>query len=126
MKYRKEVDNLVKNLEKEEEDYKKTLKNINVNEVDIKKIDKIEYKEYFEKMEDEINDIINSEHSQLPLFIKKEATNLILTHKEIFREVNQDIKKVHSNLVNYINLKKSKIKLKELNAKKDKKKMILI
>ena len=126
MKYRKEVDNLVKNLEKEEEDYKKTLKNINVNEVDIKKIDKIEYEEYFEKMEDEINDIINSEHSQLPLFIKKEATNLILTHKEIFREVNQDIKKVHSNLVNYINLKKSKIKLKELNAKKDKKKMILI
>ena len=126
MKYRKEVDNLVKILEKEEEDYKKTLKNINVNEVDIKKIDKIEYEEYFEKMEDEINDIINSEHSQLPLFIKKEATNLILTHKEIFREVNQDIKKVHSNLVNYINLKKSKIKLKELNAKKDKKKMILI
>ena len=126
MKYRKEVDNLVKNLQKEEEDYKKTLKNINVNEVNIKKIDKIEYEEYFEKMEDEINDIINSEHSQLPLFIKKEATNLILTHKEIFREVNQDIKKVHSNLVNYINLKKSKIKLKELNAKKDKKKMILI
>ena len=126
MKYRKEVDNLVIILEKEEEDYKKTLKNINVNEVDIKKIDKIEYEEYFEKMEDEINDIINSEHSQLPLFIKKEATNLILTHKEIFREVNQDIKKVHSNLVNYINLKKSKIKLKELNAKKDKKKMILI
>lgn len=70
---------------KEEEDYKKTLKNINVNEVDIKKIDKIEYEEYFEKMEDEINDIINSEYSQLPLFIKKEATNLILTHKEIFR-----------------------------------------
>jgi hypothetical protein len=58
MKYRKEVDNLVKNLQKEEEDYKKTLKNINVNEVDIKKIDKIEYEEYFEKMEDEINDII--------------------------------------------------------------------
>ena len=77
-------------------------------------------------MEDEINNIINSEQSQFPLFIKKEATNLILDHKEIFKDIKKEIKKVHNNLVNYINLKKSKIKLKELNAKKDKKKMILI
>ena len=125
-KYKNEVNNLVKYLQKEVEDYKKTCFNINVNEVNIKKINKIEYEEYFEKMEDEINDIINSEQSKYQIFIKTKARNLILDHKGIFRDINQEIEKVHSNLVNYINLKKSIIKLKELYAKKDKKKMILI
>ena len=125
-KYKNEVNNLVKYLQKEVEDYKKACFNINVNEVNIKKINKIEYEEYFEKMEDEINDIINSEQSKYQIFIKTKARNLILDHKEIFRDINQEIEKVHSNLVNYINLKKSIIKLKELYAKKDKKKMILI
>jgi hypothetical protein len=99
-----------------------------VNEVNIKKIYKIEYEEYFKKMEDEINNIINSKDSQFPIFIKKEAINLITEHKEIFSDldIKKEIKKIHCNLVNYINLKKSKSKLKELNAKKTEKKMVLI
>ena len=128
LQYKKEVDNLVTILQKEEKEYKDTCYKINVNEVNIKKIYKIEYEEYFKKMEDEINNIINSKDSQFPIFIKIEAINLIADHKEIFSDldIKKEIKKIHCNLVNYINLKKSKIKLKELNAKKTEKKMILI
>ena len=128
LQYKKEVDNLVKILQNEEKEYKDTCYKINVNEVNIKKIYKIEYEEYFKKMEDEINNIINSKDSQFPIFIKKEAINLITEHKEIFSDldIKKEIKKIHCNLVNYINLKKSKSKLKELNAKKTEKKMVLI
>jgi hypothetical protein len=126
--YKEEVYNLVKILQKEIKEYEDTCSKINVNEVNIKKIYKIEYEEYFQKMEDEINNIINSKDSQFPIFIKIEAINLIADHKEIFSDldIKKEIKKIHCNLVNYINLKKSKIKLKELNAKKTEKKMILI
>jgi len=79
-------------------------------------------------MEDEINNIINSNQSIFPMFIRKQATNLISEHKEIFSEldIKKNIKKIHSNLVDYINLKKSKIKLKELKEKKNMRKLILI
>ena len=128
LQYKKEVDNLVKILQKEEKEYKDTCSKINVNEVNIKKINKIEYEEYFKKLEDEINNIINSKDSQFPILLKREALNLITDHKEIFNDIDikKEIKKVHCNLVNYINLKKSKIILKELNTKKTMKKMILI
>ena len=126
--YKKEVDNLVTILQKEQEDYKDICFEINKNEVNIKNIGKIEYVEYFKKMENEINNIINSKQSQFPMFIKKQAANLISKCKNIFSglDIKKEIKKVHSNLVNYINLKKSKIKLKELNEKQNMKKMILI
>ena len=128
LEYKKEVDNLVKILQKEQEDYKDICFEINKNEVNIKNIGKIEYVEYFKKMENEINNIINSKQSQFPMFIKKQAANLISKCKNIFSglDIKKEIKKVHSNLVNYINLKKSKIKLKELNEKQNMKKMILI
>jgi len=126
--YKKEVDNLAKNLEKVEEDYKNTCFNISVNEVNIKNIGKIEYEEYFKKMENEINNIINSKQSIFSLFIKKQAIKLIIKYKNIFAEldIKKEIKKVFCNLVNYINLKKSILNLKEFKAKKNMKKMILI
>ena len=126
--YKKEIDSLIKKLQKEKKDYDDLCSDINVNEVNIKKIDKIEYEEYFKTMEDEINNIINSNQSIFPMFIRKQATNLISEHKEIFSEldIKKNIKKIHSNLVDYINLKKSKIKLKELKEKKNMRKLILI
>ena len=69
---------------------------------------------------------INSKQSQYPIFIREQAINLIKEHQEIFSDVKKEIKKVHSNLVKYINLKKSKLELKKLKAEKNKKKMILI
>ena len=124
--YKKEVENLAKDLEKEEEEYKDTCFNINVNEVNKNKIGKIEYEEHFKQLDNEINNIIISEYSQYPLYIRKKALILIKENKEIFSDVDKEIRKVHSNLVEYINLKKSKLKLKELEAKKNMKKMILI
>jgi hypothetical protein len=106
--------------------YKDICFKINVNEVKKNKIGNIEYKEHFKQLDDEINNIINSNESQFPLFIRKQAANLIFEHKEIFSDVNKEIKKVHSNLIKYIDLKKSELNLKELEAKKNMKKMILI
>ena len=77
-------------------------------------------------MDDEINNIINSKKSQFPVFIRKQALNLIKDHVEIFSDVKNEIKKVHSNLMKYINLKKSELELKKLEIEKNKKKMILI
>jgi len=124
--YKIEVDNLTKELEKKEEEYKDTCSKINVNEVDKKRMSNIEYEEHFKRIDNEINIIINSKESQFPLFIRKQAANLIKEHIEIFNDVNQDIKNVHSNLVKYINLKKSELNLKKLEKEKNMKKMILI
>ena len=124
--YKIEVDNLAKELEKKEEEYKDTCSKINVNEVDKKRMSNIEYEEHFKRIDNEINIIINSKESQFPLFIRKQAANLIKEHIEIFNDVNQDIKNVHSNLVKYINLKKSELNLKKLEKEKNMKKMILI
>ena len=124
--YKKEVENLANTLGDEEKDYKETCYNINVNKVNKNRIGKIEYEEHFKQLEDEINIIINSKQSQFQLFIRRQALKLIMEHKEIFNDVNKEIKKVLSNLVNYINLKKSELKIKELEVKKNMKKMILI
>ena len=126
LEYKKEVEILVKTLEKEEKDYEDICFNININKINIKRIGNIEYEERFKGMEDEINIIINSKQSQYPIFIREQAINLIKEHQEIFSDVKKEIKKVHSNLVKYINLKKSKLELKKLKAEKNKKKMILI
>ena len=124
--YKKEVEDLAKALGNEEKDYKETCYNINVNKVNKNRIGKIEYEEHFKQLEDEINNIINSKQSQFQLFIREQALKLIMEHKEIFNDVNKEIKKVLSNLVNYIILKKSELKIKELEVKKNMKKMILI
>ena len=124
--YKKEVENLASILQKEEKKYKDTCDNINVNEVNIKKVGDIEYEEHFKQFDNEINNIINSKQSQFPLYIIKQAINLIHDHKEIFNDVKKEIKNVHSNLVKYINLKISKLELIKLEAEKNKKKMILI
>ena len=124
--YKKEVEDLANTLGNEEKDYKETCYNINVNKVNKNRIGKIEYEEHFKQLEDEINNIINSKQSQFQLFIREQALKLIMEHKEIFNDVNKEIKKVLSNLVNYIILKKSELKIKELEVKKNMKKMILI
>jgi len=124
--YKKKVEKLAEILQEEEKDYKNTCFNININKVNKNKIGNIEYEEHFKGMDDEINNIINSKKSQFPVFIRKQALNLIKDHLEIFSDVKNEIKKVHSNLMKYINLKKSELELKKLEIKKNKKKMILI
>ena len=64
--YKKEIENLASILQKEEKKYKDTCENINVNEVNIKKIGDIEYEEHFKQFDNEINNIINSKQSQFP------------------------------------------------------------
>ena len=124
--YKKKVEKLAEILQEEEKDYKNTCFNININKVNKNKIGNIEYEEHFKGMDDEINNIINSKKSQFPVFIRKQALNLIKDHVEIFSDVKNEIKKVHSNLMKYINLKKSELELKKLEIEKNKKKMILI
>jgi len=124
--YKKKVEKLAEILQEEEKDYKNTCFNININKVNKNKIGNIEYEEHFKGMDDEINNIINSKKSQFPVFIRKQALNLIKDHLEIFSDVKNEIKKVHSNLMKYINLKKSELELKKLEIEKNKKKMILI
>ena len=124
--YKKKVEKLAEILQEEEKDNKNTCFNININKVNKNKIGNIEYEEHFKGMDDEINNIINSKKSQFPVFIRKQALNLIKDHVEIFSDVKNEIKKVHSNLMKYINLKKSELELKKLEIEKNKKKMILI
>ena len=67
------------------------------------------------------------------MFLRKQAENLInesvkiQNEFQINNEFNKDkYKKIHSNLVNYMNLKRIQNKLNELNKMKKKKKMIII
>ena len=87
----------------------------------------------FEDIDNEIIDIIKNENAKYILFLRKQAENLmnesvkIQNEFQINNEFNKDkYKKIHSNLVNYMNLKRINNVLDALNKMKNAKKMIII
>ena len=125
----------IKELDKKQKKYNKIIGEINFNEIDKKKIiQKIgNNNNLFEDIDNEIIDIIKNENAKYILFLRKQAENLmnesvkIQNEFQINNEFNKDkYKKIHSNLVNYMNLKRINNVLDELNKMKNAKKMIII
>ena len=144
--YYKSVKSLVIKLKKEQYSYKERiwkLKNTNSEIEKIEKINDIKYKDIFNDMDDDINQIINNKNAKYPLFIKKKCTELLLKHGEKIKKSTElllkheekiknnklseeDIKRISKILENYIKLKKLAKDLKQFEKIVNKKKLVLI
>jgi len=138
--YRNYVDNnLKKSLEDYEEKYRELIKEKIPLEVDIKKLEPINYEafnDFDEELNIEIDQITNKKDAQNIVFLKKEALKIIEKIKKetkyanISKKANLDnkenIKKFFDTLVNYMKLINSKKRVVQINDKLDKKKLILI
>ena len=125
------INNWNKELNSEQKKYNKTIGDINFNEIDKKRIIKeMKYNDLFEDMDNEIIKIIKNDKAKYILFLRKQADKLINENGKIKDEIiNKDqdkYKEIHSNLVDYMNLKRINIKIEELKEIRNAKKMILI
>ena len=131
--YRKAVDSLKINLEKERNELNQISFMENNLNIDIKNINVIENKELFIEMEEDIIDIIDKEEAKFPLYIKKKVPKLLFNYEKT-REIilhegeldNKEYKKISDNLEKYIKLKLLKQNLKKLENEKNKIKIIII
>ena len=131
--YKRKVETLRKVLEEEKKKYDKAISDINSNNVDIKKLNKTVDKNLVKEGNDEIiNGIIDNGDSIYPIYLKKQAEELIEknnnTNNNYFNiNINKENKnKVREKLVDYLRLKRAEKTIKKLEEIKDKKKLILI
>ena len=132
--YRKAINSLINDLEKEKNEFNRITWEINCLNIDIKKINEIDNKELFIEMEDDIDEIINKEEAKFPVYIKEKTKKLIYKYEKTRERVLHDgelldkkeYKKISSNLEKYIKLKLLKTNLQKLENKKNKIKMIII
>ena len=127
--YKESITNLKNILNNQKIKYQKIQKDINLKEVDKKKLN-IKEKEEYLKLEDEIKKVINNENAKYPIFLMENAKRIIKEQKNIFDKNNilkkEDFKKIEKELINYMNWKKINEDLEELKKKAKFKKLILI
>ena len=129
-KYQEYVIEFKKNLDEKQKEYINTVEEINSYEADIKKLNEIKKEEFYNEIEDEIEDIIKNEKSKYPIFLKEQAKKIIIENRELFEKDkelnNNDLKEIEKKLVEYLSLRRSKEYLLSLKEKKKVKKLIII
>ena len=86
-----------------------------------------ENEKLFNKLD--VNDIINDDKAKYPIFLKCSAKQLIKENNDIKEEINNskdEYKKMETNLISYLTMKKAEKNIKELKIKIDENKMIII
>ena len=131
--FRKAIDSLAVDLEKEKNESIQIIWEINSLNAYIKKIKEIEYKELFIEMEDDIDEIIDKEEAKYPLYIKKQIPKIIFKYEKTREKIinnseldKKEYKRISDDLEKYIKLKLLKQNLQKLENKKRKIKMIII
>ena len=131
--FRKAIDSIIIDLEKETNESIQIIGELNNLNVDIKKIKEIEYKELFIEMEDEIDEIIDKEEVKFPLYIKKQIPKIIFKYEKTREKIlnngeldKKEYKRISDDLEKYINLRLLKQNLQKLENKKSKIKKIII
>ena len=131
--FRKAIDSLAVDLEKEKNESFQIIGELNSLNADIKKIKEIEYKELFIEMEDDIDEIIDKEEAKFPLYIKKQIPKIIFKYEKTREKIlnnskidKKEYKRISEDLEKYIKLKLLKQNLQKLENKKRKIKMIII
>ena len=122
--YEKKVYELKDKIDEDGRIYKKIFGDINSYKVDLDNLKKYD-DENFKKFDDKISHLIIDSNSIYPLFLKDQARKLIFENKDILVEY-KDKKELLDKLVKYINLKRIVDKLKSLEKKTKKMKLILI
>ena len=129
-KYQEYVLEFKKSLDEKQKEYINTVEEINSYEVDVKKLNEFKKEEFYDQIEDEIEDIIKDEKSKYPIFLKEQAKKIIIENRELFDKNkeynNNNLKEIEKNLVDYLSLRRSKEYLLSLKEKKKVKKLIII
>ena len=129
-KYQEYVLEFKKSLDEKQKEYINTVEEINSYEVDVKKLNEFKKEEFYDQIEDEIEDIIKDEKSKYPIFLKEQAKKIIIENRELFDKNkeynNNNLKEIEKNLVDYLSLRRSKDYLLSLKEKKKVKKLIII
>jgi hypothetical protein len=129
-KYQEYVLEFKKSLDEKQKEYINTVEEINSYEVDVKKLNEFKKEEFYDQIEDEIEDIIKDEKSKYPIFFKEQAKKIIIENREFFDKNkeynNNNLKEIEKNLVDYLSLRRSKEYLLSLKEKKKVKKLIII
>jgi len=131
--FRKAIDSLAVDLEKEKNESIQIFGELNSLNADIKKIKEIENKDLFIEMEDDIDEIIDKEEAKFPLYIKKQIPKIIFKYEKTREKIinnseldKKEYKRISDDLEKYIKLKLLKQNLQKLENKKRKIKMIII
>ena len=128
--YQKYVFNFKKKLDEKQEEYINTVKEIHSYEADIEKLNELKKEEFYDTIEDEIENIVKNDKAKYPIFLREQAKKIIIEHRELFdknKEKNtQNLKEIEKKLVDYMTLRKSKEYFLSLKNQTKKKKLILI
>ena len=131
--YTASVDELIGNLEKYRTDYINAIDGFKKNEYDVRKNKELEKEKILSDFKEEILNILKDEKSLFTVFLKKEAKNLIEKNKDIKEKVyknnkidKNEYKKMEKKLVDYMILKRSEIKLAQIEEIRKAKKLIII
>ena len=134
-KYTEYVNDLIDNLNQEKNDYIHEIDDFKKNEYDVKKNKKLENEKMLNDINEEIFNIIKDEKSIYTVFLKKEAKKIIFNekNKEIREKVfknntidKKEYKIMEKKLVDYMVLKRSEIKLAQIEEIRKAKKLIII
>ena len=123
-KYRTKIEQLKKILEDKQEIYVKNARDLRNNQVDKKYNENLKDEKILKNYDYKINEIISKDKAKYPVFLKKEAQEL-LKNEEI-RKNEEEFEKMKENLVNYMIYKRAENNIIRLEQEVKKKKLIII
>ena len=123
-KYRTKIEQLKKILEDKQEIYVKNARDLRNNQVDKKYNENLKDEKILKNYDYKINEIITKDKAKYPVFLKKEAQEL-LKNEEI-RKNEEEFEKMKENLVNYMIYKRAEKNIIRLEQEVKKKKLIII
>ena len=135
--YKKNVENLKKQIEKEKTYYTDEKKQIRPNEVEIKKYMKIKEEEKINILDTKIMEIINNPKAIYTVYLKEKARKLINDNNTEIRNIffnnnnnniidKKEYKNIENKIVEYMKLKRTEKVLEQLKETSKKRKLILI
>ena len=136
--YKKAIDNMKLTLEKKQELYSEDNRTLRRNKVKINKLKKFENQEFVDKykLKDKLGDIFKNPNCKYRVYLLGEAYNILMQKEKDKKEEKkneiyenkeeEDEEDIITKIANYLELKVSENKVKEIETKKDIKKLIII
>ena len=133
-RYKRKIEQLKDNLENAKNKKNNEFKLLRKNEVNVKRLSKFKNEHIFNNLDEQISEIINNEKAVLPVYLRKQAENIMndRNNEEIRKQFlknnevdNELYKNIENKLVNYMTYKASEKKMKEIKERKKLSKLIL-
>ena len=117
-------------LNEQQKEYIHIIENINSYEIYKEKLKDFPKDLFFDKIENEINEILKDDNSRYPIFLREKAKKIIIEKRDLFDKNksfnNTKLKELENKLVEYMTIKSNLKNLLFYEEKKKDKKLILI